>query len=196
MAQNVAQAVVILPNVGPSLDVSQHMLTVVPPQILHLRNLTQLILNSNRLSDFPYELASLPSLAVLGLAWNQITHVDERLTSFKSSLCSLDLAFNGLTVLPQGLGELTSLHTLNLHDNKLQAIPDSIGQLSKLRYLHVDFNQLTGLPVSLKRLIGPPGCLVSLQFQGNTLADPKLAALTYCSLNEVKLYLVQCFAIA
>ena len=130
--KDMSQSVVILPNMGPSLDVSQHMLTAIPPQILQLRNLTQLILNSNRLSEFPYELASLPSLAVLGLAWNQITQVDDRLAGFKSNLGSLDLSFNGLTILPRCIGELASLHTLNLHDNKLHALPDSIGQLSKL----------------------------------------------------------------
>ena len=70
----------------------------------------------------------------------------------------LSLGFNGLAVLPQSLGALTSLTTLNLAHNALSALPPSLVRLRFLTDLDLRGNALGQLPDwlgGLKRLRKP-----------------------------------------
>ena len=64
----------------------------------------------------------------------------------------LTLIGEGLTALPESLGQLTQLETLRLWNNELTALPESLGQLMFLRSLNVRGNQLTALPESANQL--------------------------------------------
>ena len=60
---------------------------------------------------------------------------------------SLDLSWNGITVLPPEIGQLTQLTSLSLYGNQLTALPPEIAQLTQLTELNlVGNNQLTALP--------------------------------------------------
>jgi internalin A len=65
----------------------------------------------------------------------------------------LNLAWLGLTVVPDALWELTALQELQLHENELRRVPAEIGELRTLQKLSLDYNRLTTLPDSLRKLI-------------------------------------------
>ncbi|XP_060191736.1 plant intracellular Ras-group-related LRR protein 4-like [Lycium barbarum] len=69
-----------------------------------------------------------------------------------SSLITLDLSENRITVLPTTIGGLSSLQKLDLHSNKIVELPDSIGDLLNLVYLDLSGNNLKLLPASFARL--------------------------------------------
>lgn len=64
----------------------------------------------------------------------------------------LDLSVNGLTRVPEWIGELTQLTRLNLYGNRIEALPESIGNLVNLVELNLGDNQLTSVPASIGRL--------------------------------------------
>lgn len=70
-----------------------------------------------------------------------------------SSLITLDLSENRITVLPTTIGGLSSLQKLDLHSNKVVELPDSIGDLLNLVYLDLSGNNLRLLPTSFARLV-------------------------------------------
>ncbi|PHU26619.1 Plant intracellular Ras-group-related LRR protein 4 [Capsicum chinense] len=70
-----------------------------------------------------------------------------------SSLVTLDLSENRITVLPTTIGGLSSLQKLDLHSNKIVQLPDSIGDLLNLVYLDLSGNNLKLLPASFARLV-------------------------------------------
>ncbi|MCD7459404.1 Plant intracellular Ras-group- LRR protein 4 [Datura stramonium] len=69
-----------------------------------------------------------------------------------SSLITLDLSENRITVLPTTIGGLLSLQKLDLHSNRIAELPDSIGDLLNLVYLDLSGNNLKLLPASFTRL--------------------------------------------
>ena len=69
-----------------------------------------------------------------------------------TSLQSLDLSHNQLTVLPESIGKLTRVLRLNLAYNQLTGLPESMGELTQLQNLNLEDNQFTMLPMVLIRL--------------------------------------------
>ncbi len=69
-----------------------------------------------------------------------------------TSLTHLVLSFNELTTLPDSIGNLALLEMLNLRRNKLTTLPDSIGNLASLTHLNLSSNELTTLPNSIGNL--------------------------------------------
>ncbi|MEI6331593.1 MAG: COR domain-containing protein [Pseudanabaena sp. ELA645] len=72
--------------------------------------------------------------------------------SAKDGVTILDLSFQGLTSLPESIGQLVNLIQLDLSGNQLTSLPESIGQLANLHKL-----DLSNTPLS------PP-----LEIQGHT----------------------------
>lgn len=90
----------------------------VPPQIGDLPSLTELDLESNRLSTLPSECTKLTKLAKLYLSRNQFTS----LPSFFGTLKTLEELFlnnNRITDLTEVV-KLVNLRVLNLSSNSLQ----------------------------------------------------------------------------
>ncbi|PSR16564.1 serine/threonine protein kinase [filamentous cyanobacterium CCP3] len=73
--------------------------------------------------------------------------------ALESDATELDLSGLGLTVIPESLGNLTSLNWLDLSDNQLTAIPDYLGNLPNLTRLYLYQNQLTVIPDYLGNLV-------------------------------------------
>ena len=91
------------------------------------------------------------SIVTLTLKSQGITWLPESIGQFQS-LQILRLQSNHLVALPDSIGELRSLEDLYLEDNRLTALPDSIGKLQRLLMLDLNINQLTSLPESVGKL--------------------------------------------
>jgi hypothetical protein len=67
-------------------------------------------------------------------------------------LLKIHLPGQGLTWLPNELGEIKSLGYLNLRDNKLTSLPPSLGDFSWLTFLNLERNILTHIPPEMGKL--------------------------------------------
>ena len=56
-----------------TLDLSELQLRIIPPEIIYLRGLTELLLGHNQLTSLPPEMGNLSALTVLDLSYNQLT---------------------------------------------------------------------------------------------------------------------------
>jgi Leucine rich repeat len=88
-----------------------------------------------------------------------------------SALRKLDVSDNALATLPASLTHLRALRSFDAFGNRLQALPDSIGAMRSLQFLVLRSNHLKYLPVSIGRLVA----LELLDLQDNVLADLPLA---------------------
>jgi internalin A len=70
----------------------------------------------------------------------------------KSKATELDLSGEGLSQLPESLGQLSQLQQLDLDGNQLTAVPEALGQLSQLQQLDLNGNQLTAVPETFQHL--------------------------------------------
>ena len=77
------------------------------------------------------------------------TWTDGRLTSFRYSGA---YASPNLVVVPESIGDLTSLIGLTLRNNGISSIPESIGNLSNLTSLDIGINNLTSFPIGILSL--------------------------------------------
>ena len=105
--------------------------------------------NSSGVNDtifsLPANFGDLTSLASLYLEWNRISVLPESFSEL-SSLASVYLNNNIITSLGDSIGNLTNLFFLDVGYNKLEAIPESICNLNNLSYFWIFNNNLTSLP--------------------------------------------------
>src|SRR5260221_1585859 len=65
--------------------------------------------------------------------------------SENESVLALSIQSCGLTVLPESIGDLTSLRELSLRGNQLVSVPDSFWKLTTLQILSLGENHLAAL---------------------------------------------------
>ena len=100
----------------------------------------------------------------INLSKSELTVLPEAIGNF-TSLQTLNLKFNKLTKLPEAIGNLASLQELDLSENKLTKLPEAIGKLTSLQSLNLYNNQLSAFP----EVIGNLSSLQSLNLSGNIL---------------------------
>jgi adenylate cyclase len=107
-------------------------------------SLRNLYLADNRLEDDVFrELSLLPELRVLNLSYNLLTELPQGLLKRWHFLSDLYLSGNELTALPSDdLEETSSLRTLHINGNRFQALPAELCKVSKLAILDVGSNSL------------------------------------------------------
>ncbi|MCB0584362.1 MAG: gliding motility-associated C-terminal domain-containing protein, partial [Phaeodactylibacter sp.] len=139
----------------------------------NLENLSQLLLNSNRLSgDLPPELGNLSNLSELVLSTNLLSGIIPSELGNLSNLTHLQLDDNQLSgTIPPALGNLGNLTHLLLAANRLTGtIPLELGNLSALKFLDLSSNlDLNGgIPAGFGGLQN----LITLNLADNELSGP------------------------
>lgn len=131
-------------------DYSKSGLLEVPPDIP--TNTQLLNLSSNMLMQLPAGFGrTFSSLQTLDLSGNQISVLPDGI-SHLSSLRELDISKNALIALPTGIGSLRALEILDVSENYLVSMEMSMSRLENLRMLNISDNRLTSLPLYLGRL--------------------------------------------
>ncbi len=124
------------------LDLRSNRLSVLPPEIGQLTNLTELDLGDNQLSVLPPEIGQLTRLEWLSLDNNQLSE------------------------LPPEIGQLTNLTELDLRSNQLSVLPPEIEQLTNLTWLCLRYNPLKGVAnegeIDLAWLVEKKACSASV----------------------------------
>lgn len=107
-------------------------------------SLKHLYLADNRLDDDMFrEITVLPELRVLNLSYNELTELPQGLLRRWQSLSELYLSGNELSSLPSDdLEESSGLRVLHINANKFMVLPAELCKVSKLAILDVGSNSL------------------------------------------------------
>lgn len=135
-----------LPNGLSNLDIYKAILTgnnftKIPPQILEITSLEDLILAVNPLSEFPCDLSRLKRLKSVSFANTDIKEINCDLSQL-DSLEEFDIARNGLTNFPEQIKTIPNLTWLSLNDNQFTDLYFIDSRLSKLKILHLYSNKI------------------------------------------------------
>ncbi|KAJ2106812.1 hypothetical protein IW146_007611 [Coemansia sp. RSA 922] len=91
-------------------------------------------------------------VAVLNLSVNMLTQLPPGFGRTFSSLHTLDISGNQISVLPEEIGHLHSLRELYASRNALVTLPITMGSLRNLEVLDISENYIVSLDVSVSRL--------------------------------------------
>ncbi|XP_047162987.1 probable leucine-rich repeat receptor-like protein kinase At1g35710 [Vigna umbellata] len=148
-------------------------ISFIPKWVFGLIKLVSLFIYHNYFEGpIPDGLRNLTLLENLDLHMNSLSSsIPHWLFGVLSHLKFLDLSYNNLQgIIPDALGNLTSMVTLDMSNNKFEGpIPTSFGYLCNLREIHFSENKIGGeLPVSLGKLSSLRYLYMSNnQFSGN-----------------------------
>ena len=164
------------------LIVSHNSLTTLPAVIGLLVNLKALEAEANCLSSLPAELGRCTKLEVLNVTGNQLTSLSMlgEMVEMKSILASR----NQLETLDFTIEVMVHLRVLSVSENALTSLPDGIGELAQMTNLILNNNALAGLPFGFSKLTEKK--LIELQLQENKFADRKIKQLIEKSPKLVK----------
>ena len=143
------------------LNMHDNRISVVPPGIGNLVNLSKLFLYNN--GEEGNSIVSLPStignckLSVVNISGNLLKTLPDEF--FTETLTLLNVADNKIEEIPKGIKNAVSLTKLNIAQNKLKEIPQELSLLPKLKKLLISFNEIT----ELKDYLGKEESLPSLQ---------------------------------
>jgi Leucine-rich repeat (LRR) protein len=140
------------------INLSNLGLSQVPPEVFKFRNLINLRLYGNKLTEFNLEPGTLQLLEYLDLDQNQLTELYFQAGAFPN-LKSLNLGRNQLTRFNSSPGACPNLKELNLKKNKLPQFSPVPGAFPNLERLTLEANELIQfdpLPGTFPRLF----CLV------------------------------------
>ena len=133
------------------LNFYRNNISVVPPEISQLTNLTTLVLQDNNISVVPPEISQLTNLTILDLSYNNIFILPIELSQL-INLESLYLSHNNISLFPKELSQLTNLSVLGLSHNNLNLVPIEMSQLTELTWLHLSNNNLISVPSEFSQL--------------------------------------------
>lgn len=130
------------------LHLTNQNLNEFPIDILKLKNLKYLILDSNSISDIPTQIGILNELVSISLTNNKIKTIPKSLGSL-IKLKYLFLDFNEIQSLPSELFNLPNLEVLYINNNQINKIPISIKYLNNIKTLVASDNKIDSLPIEI-----------------------------------------------
>ncbi|XP_054612290.1 malignant fibrous histiocytoma-amplified sequence 1 homolog [Dunckerocampus dactyliophorus] len=116
-----------------------------------LSNLRVLVLRRNHFATIPQAVFELRQLVELDLSYNRLRGVAEGVAHL-SVLKKLCVSHNNIQQLPEHISALKLLEELDISFNHLHSIPASFGRLARLRTLDVDHNKLRRFPPEILAL--------------------------------------------
>lgn len=128
------------------LDLSRNCLKTIPGEISELLQLTTLNVSNNQLESFP-AFSKCNKLSVLELSNNKLQEFPDVCCANMTALSELHLSGNEIEVIPDKIGELSSLKVCVLNSNKVKIIPGELADCSKLKEVNLKDN-----PIADKRL--------------------------------------------
>jgi leucine-rich repeat protein SHOC2 len=174
------------------LDLSGNHLTHLPKGIGQMQALRKCYLHNNSLRELPPDITcggSCPDLRELWLDHNELTTLPSD-WSGPRRMVTLQLGWNHLSQLPDGIGNLCMLRQLLVQQNELQSLPDTLCGLKQLSCIALRANQLAALPAS----IGQLSCLNRVLLGVNPIGSSPSCGLpaSFCQCPMVELYLSAC----
>ncbi|XP_033631198.1 protein flightless-1 homolog [Asterias rubens] len=164
------------------LNISDNKLDSLPPQMRRLGNLQTLILNNNPLLHAQLrQLTSLTQLQTLQLRNTQrnLNNIPPQLDVL-TNLTDVDLSYNEISKVPEGLYKLSSLKRLNLSSNCITEMDITMDTWVNLQTLNLGRNKLTSLPAALCKLISLKRLYISsnqIDFDGIPIGIGKMISL-------------------
>lgn len=134
------------------LDISDNKTYQLTREIANLRNLRELYVSNNRMTEIPLEVCKLP-LVVLDFSNNRLTRLPSRLlgmgtgiTDLKETLQKLILHDNKISEIPSEAQNLKKLTVFDVSKNKLGKVPSAVYGMTSLKELYLGQNSLTSIP--------------------------------------------------
>lgn len=145
-----------LPNRLGGLDIYKAILTNnnftrLPPQILEINSLEELIMAVNPIREFPEGLEKLPKLKSVSFAETNIKEIKVDLSNLHS-VEEFDLARNNLTHLPDQVKNIPNLKWLSLNNNRFTDLSFIDKRLYKLETLYLYSNHIKTLSKETRHL--------------------------------------------
>ena len=113
------------------IDLSRSRLNEVPAELSQFKNLREVDLSKNKITDVPIDFFS-DQLEIINLNKNKLDHFPEALCKHKN-LKELYIAGNNIDEIPESIGELTNLVVFEIWFNPISIIPESMTKLRRLR---------------------------------------------------------------
>ncbi|KAI7896237.1 uncharacterized protein EV154DRAFT_476604 [Mucor mucedo] len=114
------------------------ILTIAPPAVQFLRNLTSLQIQNNHLCTLPSEIWRLTNLQLLNVGHNRLSDLPIEI-GLLSNLKELYVHHNEIKVIPSQVSNMTDLTVLDLTDNQLNYLPAEVTRM-ELKNLWIDNN--------------------------------------------------------
>ena len=153
-------------------------------------NLTEIILNNNRLKKIPPHIGILKNLVILQVQNNQLLSLPNEIGSC-NSLQVIQANYNQITELPETIYHIVHLQTLSIHHNRITTISNQINSMFRLKYLNISFNNIQQLPddfaPSLVEFYIENNQLTSLPISIGNMKDLKILAISNNNLNYLPL---------
>lgn len=111
----------------------------------------KLNLSKENLKEFPEDILKLKELRYLTLDSNLITSIPAGISGLQK-MSYFSISGNLLTEIPGSFGELSNLEYVYLDNNQITSLPVEFFKLAKLRELFINSNQISSLPREIKVL--------------------------------------------
>jgi hypothetical protein len=164
------------------LDLSNNLLSALPPDFGRLKKLRILFCSNNQFTVLPEVLGDCPVLDIVGFKSNLIDTITVR--SLNSNLRWLILTDNKISNLPGEIGNCSRMQKLMLAGNQLEELPKELISCKNLALLRISANRLMELPdwlLSLPKLSW-------IAFSGNPYCiSPEIQPILSISWDELKL---------
>lgn len=129
--ESLEEALQVHPDSVYRLDLSRASLKAIPSEIISFKNLRELDLSKNKLTELPDNFI-FENLEVLHLTKNKF-EIFPAVICKNKNLKQLFLGKNHLSEIPECISELSELVIFDIWFNTISVIPDSITQLKKLK---------------------------------------------------------------
>jgi Leucine-rich repeat (LRR) protein len=126
------------------LDINANLITSLPESLCKLKLLQCLDISNNRFSSLPQEIELISNIRELTVDGIPVRSLPLWLK--ERSLTKLSCRRCRISLLPEWIGDITTLETLHLDENNIMEIPTSIANLIHLQIFTISGNKLSKLP--------------------------------------------------